>query len=292
MVRMRILGVGIALSALAALASAGRLPPNAFIEQPTPTFKSFLSHVHSNARVMDKYMRHFGMTRPEVVAYFGTLHPGRLTKAALFEVFNVPGTGAIRSKNFVLKKGTEVWADYRNRPVMMKVCGNPVTRGPKTVADANDVDTGTLVEDKARDGLKAVDFGIEKEVAASEDVILTVMEPGLPIVEAVPTPEVAVASGQMPITGPMPPSIMTSAAIPAGLGAAQWLAIPALTGGILAVTTPTSKRPPGDPQPGPDDPGPNPPNDAPVPEPAGWLAIGIGTASLITLRARSARAPR
>lgn len=74
-------------------------------------------------------MRHFGMTKTEVVDMLSTLRLGRLASDGVFTVYNVPKWEEVRSKALFFKKGTLVWYDKDGRPVLKASCGNPMVRG-------------------------------------------------------------------------------------------------------------------------------------------------------------------
>lgn len=82
---------------------------------------------------MDRYMRHFSMTKPEVVSYIKSLQLGRLQKTGIYQVFGVPKDGKIHANMYTLKKGTLMWFDPQGNPALVEICGNPVTLGPKSV---------------------------------------------------------------------------------------------------------------------------------------------------------------
>ncbi len=120
------------ISLMLVMSSAMALPRNSYILRPAPTKESFLKQLKSEPVLMDRYMRHFSMTKSEVVAYISSLKLGRLEKTGLFQVFGVPKDGVIHANMYTLKKGTLMWFDAQGNPALVEVCGNPVTLGPKT----------------------------------------------------------------------------------------------------------------------------------------------------------------
>lgn len=131
-----------------AVASA-KLPQNSYITRPTPTKEAFLKLIQTDTVVMDRYMRHFAMTRDEVTSYFGTLHMGKIAEGGLYTVYNVPkSTGVLRSRLLKLKKGEKVWMDQYNQPIMVVVCGNPMTRGPRNPVATSSTEV-EVVEDSS-----------------------------------------------------------------------------------------------------------------------------------------------
>ena len=122
----------LAVAIFASTAVEAKLPRNSYIMKPAYTKDSFIAHVKSNPTVMDRYMRHFAMNRQEVLDYFSTIRKGTLQTGGLYTVYNVPSsTGVLRSRLLKMKKGEPMWLDQYGTPVMVVVCGNPVTRGPR-----------------------------------------------------------------------------------------------------------------------------------------------------------------
>jgi hypothetical protein len=117
-----------ALAVFAASASFAQMPPNAFITRHVSSTNALVRHVQENPVVMDRYCRHFQMNPQEVTNMLRGLHVETLSEDGTYEVFNVPGTGELRSKRMVRKKGERVFADANGTPVIRMNCGNPLTR--------------------------------------------------------------------------------------------------------------------------------------------------------------------
>lgn len=111
------------------LSSARRPEPNAFIEKSCPTHEALMEHLKANDVVMGRYMRHFGMTRQQVLEYVGTFHMDTLKQDGVYLVYNTPESNEIHSRSIFYKKGTKVWVDSMGNPVMKVSCGNPMVRG-------------------------------------------------------------------------------------------------------------------------------------------------------------------
>lgn len=120
-----------ALLTLAAISgqAVAQPEPNAFIGKPTPTLEILLAHVQSDAVVMSRFMRHFGMTSEEVVAYFGSLKRGTIQKDGAYLIYNTPESGEIRARVLFYRKGTPVWMDEAGNYILKLSCGNPMIRG-------------------------------------------------------------------------------------------------------------------------------------------------------------------
>lgn len=251
-------------------ASWAAVPRNAFIARPAESRSALIAQLEKEAAVRDRYQRHFGMTYSELKAYFSTLTPGVLGSDGLYEVFNVPKTGVLRSRILRLRKGTRVWKDSSGQAILMMICGNPLTRGPKKASTANPVALVTRLEE--RDGLRPFDGQEAPEVVVDLEpiVLLTSSEPVEPVVEIQPNDVVA----NVPIVPDQPvvPATPTGPAVGALAGAVPWFFAPGVAG--LAVGLPFVV--PGDGG-----------GSAPVPEPATLLALGAGAALLVRRRSRS-----
>ena len=103
--------------------------PNAFLEDKAPTHEALMHQIKTNQVVMSRYMRHFGMTREQVIEFFETFKLDRLKQDGVYLVYNTPESGEIRSRSIFYKKGTPVWVDQMGNPVMKVSCGNPMLRG-------------------------------------------------------------------------------------------------------------------------------------------------------------------
>ena len=88
-----------------------------------------LDAVQSDAVVMSRFMRHFGMTREEIIAYFGSLKRGAIRKDGAYLIYNTPESGEIRARVLFYRKGTAVWMDDAGNYILKLSCGNPMVRG-------------------------------------------------------------------------------------------------------------------------------------------------------------------
>lgn len=131
----------IAATMLVALASA-RTEPNSFLNKPVDTHAALMRQITTDSQVMNRFMRHFGMTRDEVVSYFNTLKLDTLTQDGVYLVYNVPESEEIRARAIFYKKGTKVWVDPQGTLVLKASCGNPMIRG----TDNTTVEVQTAVE--------------------------------------------------------------------------------------------------------------------------------------------------
>ncbi|MBX3120400.1 MAG: PEP-CTERM sorting domain-containing protein [Fimbriimonadaceae bacterium] len=138
-------------------------------------------HITTDPEVFSRYSRHFAMDREELIAYIGTLHRAVLDKDGLYVVYNVPATGELRSKARMLKKGTPVFADPHGTAVMMVICGNPMTRGPKketTIVEFIEPNTTISTE------IAEVPVTMQSELS---EAVASVIPPGYNPVETIPS---------------------------------------------------------------------------------------------------------
>lgn len=184
-----------------AIASAVKMPPNPFLVYPANSVTELVGQIERYPEVSDRYERHFGMTRSEMVAYAQTLHLTKLRSDGMHTVYNVPReSGVLRSRVLSLKAGTKVWVDYEGKPILQWICGNPMTRGPKDVAAESEVlaDATTTVTDEILNTAETI-----PTVSTQADAPAYVLnsQPAIPSVFEMPTvvetagPTVAKAGG-------------------------------------------------------------------------------------------------
>lgn len=122
------LAVLVAVSAFGSLAYA-RTDQNSFLNKPANSLSALVSQVRSDPQVASRFMRHFGMTKTEVVDMISGLKLGRLPKDGVYLVYNVPSWEEVRARALLFRKGTLVWTDQQGSPVLKASCGNPMARG-------------------------------------------------------------------------------------------------------------------------------------------------------------------
>ena len=116
----------LAIGCAIATNSQAQTEPGSFVKKPAHTIDSLVSQVERDPVVADRFMRHFRMSKAEVVEYLRGLHLARLEKSGSYIVYNVHADGVIRARVFELKKGTMVFADADGRPILKKNCANPL----------------------------------------------------------------------------------------------------------------------------------------------------------------------
>lgn len=230
------------------LGAQARTERNSFLNKPAPTQKALLDQVRHDKVVADRFMRHFSMTQNEVLDFFSTLRVTPLPAEGVYAVYNVPDSGVLRARYFRLRKGTKVWVDLANKPVLKESCGNPMTLGPNARADQDPV---TLIDITAD----------PKATVEQEDEVLIKYEPLQP---SIPKLELE----QPIVVTTVPPDVVTEAGMPEVFSSKA--TIPpflALVPPVLAGLVPPPRHSP-----------------PPVPEPASILALATGVLGLAARR--------
>ncbi len=137
--------IALTLMAALAMASAYALPRNSYLIRPARTQGELMTQIKSEPIVADRFMRHFGMNRTEMIEFVGSLKLGRLDKTAVHMIYGVPKNGQLHATPQLLKRGTLVWEDSAGEPILLEICGNPFTQGPKRTT-MNDLVTATPTE--------------------------------------------------------------------------------------------------------------------------------------------------
>lgn len=134
----------IAATTLVALAAA-RTEPNSFLNKNVNTHAELMQQVSNDTQVMNRFMRHFGMSRQEVLDYFKTLKLDTLTEDGVYLVYNVPESEELRARAIFYKAGTKVWVDKEGTLVLKASCGNPMLRGTDNTSITLDTDVNAEI---------------------------------------------------------------------------------------------------------------------------------------------------
>lgn len=222
LIRMAAVGVALWVATAGVLA---RPQPNSFLNKAATNHAELMGQIQKDPEVMDRYVRHFSMTPAEVTQLLDTLRVTTLTKDDLFVVYNVPDSGLLRSRVLKLRKGTKVWVDSSNKPILKVSCGNPLVKGKKRV----DNEVGLYEEEQS---LKTA------TMAEGEKVLMLnrPIEPGVPEVDAVTT-----------TTEPM---VFTEPPVPTLTNRKDYLGFLVILPPLLALLPPSSGSPPPVPEPG------------------------------------------
>lgn len=110
---------------------------NSFLNDGVSSKAELIAQVKRDPVVMDRFMRHYGMTSAEVVAFLNTLHVDTIKEEGVYGVYSVPEGGKIRLNLRRLKKGHRIFARADGTPELIALCGNPMSLGPKEVVALN-----------------------------------------------------------------------------------------------------------------------------------------------------------
>jgi hypothetical protein len=125
--------------------------------------------------VADRFERHFGKTKDELIEYFGTLHLARLNQDGTYPIFSVDDHGVIKAHYQKLKAGTKVFADANGMPILKASCGNALVSGSTLQLPPVHASVGVF-NDRPRD--LVVTSPIASEI---QPVALLAEPPGAPV---------------------------------------------------------------------------------------------------------------
>lgn len=128
MKRIPALASALAIVAMASIVAA-RTEPNSFLNRPANTLPALKAQLAADRQVMDRFMRHFGMTREQVMTMVSDLKLARLPQDGVYLVYNCSDNEEIRARVMYYRRGTLVWVDAMGTPVLKASCGNPMVRG-------------------------------------------------------------------------------------------------------------------------------------------------------------------
>ncbi len=103
---------------------------NAFINKPANSVPELLAQIKSDKQVADRFMRHFSMSKEEVLEYVGSLHLGSLQQSGYYTIYSAPDTGIIKAHISFFKKGTPAFVDADGTAILRVKCANPFVGGP------------------------------------------------------------------------------------------------------------------------------------------------------------------
>lgn len=186
---MKAMKLGVTMMVALSVASAMAMPRNSFLIRPAKSKAELIKQISSEPVVMDRYMRHYSMSREEVLAYVGSLKLGRAKKTGVYSIYGVPKDGVIHATPQLVKQNSLVWEDSMGEPILLEVCGNPFGQGPKR-ATMSDMIAATPAP--ANDELVAMST-IPSQPIVSSNVSMD-MAPMVPTVTQTPEPPTEVAS--------------------------------------------------------------------------------------------------
>jgi hypothetical protein len=154
--------------------ASDRPEPNAFLNKKADTVSQLISAVRNDPAVADRYARHFGKTREEVVQLLSGLHLARLNEEGTFLIYSVDDDGVIKAKPQRLKAGTRVFADASGNPILKASCGNALV--PGTNAQVASLNPGVV---PATETLRTV--AVTTPDVLEENVVTGVLTPASPV---------------------------------------------------------------------------------------------------------------
>ena len=258
---MKRLSITILILGLATF-SLARPELNAFIIKPVYSVPELMAQLKSDKAVLDRYMRHFSMSKAEVIEYIRSLHVGKIQKTGTYAIFSIPAGGQVKSHLSIFKKGTPAFVDKRGNPILRLKCGNPFVKGP---AKAYALRGGAPISEESQDF---------KNTFVPDSAVPTAVIPETTLLASVPTltPEEELVTNTpaqtlKTVESPQPQNIETqtfSVSSGPSLGAIGAL-------GALGALGAISGNPSGG-------------GPAPVPEPVTVIPVLIGLASLALLK--------
>lgn len=124
-VRIWLLAVTLVTSVIASASTE----PHSFLLYPAPNHASLMRQARNEPILMNRFTRHFGMDRDEVLSMLEGLRLGRLESDGMYLIYNVPESEELRSRVIFYRKGTLVWVNQSGQPVLKASCANPMVRG-------------------------------------------------------------------------------------------------------------------------------------------------------------------
>lgn len=246
-----------ALVATCALGFA-RSEPNSFLSKSAWTHDALMTQVKTDPKVMSRFTRHFGMSKPEVIDTLGRLRAGTLRQDGVYLVYNCNDNEEIRAKVIFYKKGTKVWEDSNGTPILKMSCANPMVRG------TDDQLAVLQPEVTPSDNLRPVSVVADGVPAGEVETDIVAVEPDSSA-QVLGAAAVAI------------PAIGTSSVV--GAAAFNPLLLAPLAGlGLVRTSSDGDTTPPVAPPPPP-----------PVPEPATMLLLGAGLGAMAVRKARKAK---
>jgi hypothetical protein len=188
----RVVGILVILGVMSASILA-RPDQNAFINKNANSTAELVAQASRDKTVMDRYMRHYGMTRSEVLTYLGSLKPATIKEEGVYAIYSVPEGGKIKMHLERLKVGHKVFAMQDGTPQLVLKCGNPLTLGPKQVVayNRNPVSTVDVTAEET-----PVEIVMETETEVEPVAMMQPAEPTYTMTE--PTPP---DTNPIPLTG-------------------------------------------------------------------------------------------
>jgi PEP-CTERM motif len=111
---------------LAAALAQAHVEPGSFLNKPARTVNQLVAQTERDPQVLDRYERHFQMSKGDLISYFEHLHVSKLQSTGSYVVYNVHDDEVIRARVFRLKAGMPIFADDSGKAILKISCGNPM----------------------------------------------------------------------------------------------------------------------------------------------------------------------
>ncbi|MCX6342650.1 MAG: PEP-CTERM sorting domain-containing protein [Fimbriimonadales bacterium] len=171
---------------------------NAFINKPANSIPELIAQIKADKQVADRFMRHFSMTKQEVVEFVSSLRLGTISKSGYYTIYSAPDNGILKAHVSFFKKGTPAFVDSDGNAVLRVKCANPfvVGKAPGITAKANIQDTITTANEMSITAgiLSAPNSEIEASIPAVPEISEDLTDGSLAL-GVVPTPPVTSSSG-------------------------------------------------------------------------------------------------
>lgn len=171
---------------------------NAFINKPANSIPELIAQIKADKQVADRFMRHFSMTKQEVVEFVSSLRLGTISKSGYYTIYSAPDNGILKAHVSFFKKGTPAFVDSDGNAVLRVKCANPfvVGKAPGITAKANIQDTITTANEMSITAgiVSAPNSEIEASIPAVPEISEDLTDGSLAL-GVVPTPPVTSSSG-------------------------------------------------------------------------------------------------
>jgi hypothetical protein len=171
---------------------------NAFINKPANSIPELIAQIKADKQVADRFMRHFSMTKQEVVEFVSSLRLGTISKSGYYTIYSAPDNGILKAHVSFFKKGTPAFVDSDGNAVLRVKCANPfvVGKAPGITAKANIQDTITTANEMSITAgiVSAPNSEIEASIPAVPEISEDLTDGALAL-GVVPAPPVTSSSG-------------------------------------------------------------------------------------------------
>ena len=99
--------------------------PYSFLTKPADTLEDIVDNVKNDPIVLERYKEHFNMTGPEVIEYISNLKATTLAKDTVLPLFFFDKENKKHRTFIRMPKGTRIWVDANNNPILWRPWGNP-----------------------------------------------------------------------------------------------------------------------------------------------------------------------